>query len=303
MPNIEIIKGDINECIWSLEIEAIKRKIDKKDLTIPYTEIIKLNQKEKIGNILYVDFELGSEDKFTAKMTEKEYKKLYELFLKVGNNPQHKTLPIETENKSNFGTLMLVILGVIILIGISNNSGSVSNGGSISNRFGPVAACEYLNGIGMPSRGWKKDSMGNGYYCATNYYDTDVINDYTLSNNIAYYVEGESESQWTKAKIIANVNTPKHVEQTQKKLIEAIDTVMMKLTGQRLIIKSQHEFFRSVHAGEKVNPLLVAQSTEYAYYISTKVERWNNGKGGYEYRVSWTKKAKLASDEKNQNTQ
>lgn len=151
------------------------------------------------------------------------------------------------------------------------------------------AACDYLSSIGMPTREWKEDFQG--YFCASNYYETDIINDYTLSNNIAYYVEGKQSNDWDKIKIVANVNEPKQIVETKKKIVQAINTFTLKFAGST-IINNEKEFYTDAHSGVYQQPFKAADNEYNVFFMSFSVVDWNTDKGGYEYRFELVKKPK-----------
>ncbi|MCL9773574.1 hypothetical protein [Vibrio methylphosphonaticus] len=112
--NFTILKGEFEGTNWILDGTTLSSGFYKK-LDIPMSEVIRLKERDRIGKDLYIDFELGTTQAFTAKMSEKSYKKIYDKFLEVGNNPKHNKLPLE---KKSMGNVLFAVFGVLVVIGM-----------------------------------------------------------------------------------------------------------------------------------------------------------------------------------------
>lgn len=118
MATFTILSGDFSGTSWRLEDEILSSGFYNTQL-LPITEITEITKKEVIGKNLYVDFKLGDKYQFTAQMKEKDFKAIYEKFLKVGKNPKEKELPLTKKSTSN---VIFSILGVLFLLSIFSSS-------------------------------------------------------------------------------------------------------------------------------------------------------------------------------------
>lgn len=139
MAMITIVKGDFDGT-WILDKETMTKGIFKKQ-EIPITEVIRLTKEETIGKDLYIAFELGTTQTFTAIMKEKDYKKVYDKFLKVGNNPKHCELPIK---RNAVGNVIWSGVGMLILIAmLSGGNNKPSSSSSSSNDWSDIDPLVY----------------------------------------------------------------------------------------------------------------------------------------------------------------
>ena len=123
MATFTILSGDFSGTYWRLEDEILSGGFCKTQV-LPITEITEITKKEVIGKNLYIDFKLGEKYQFTAQMKEKDFKVIYEKFLKVGNNPKEKELPLI---KKSISTAIFSILGVLFLLFIFSSSSESFN--------------------------------------------------------------------------------------------------------------------------------------------------------------------------------
>jgi len=112
MKNIIIESGDIESGLWRIEGSCITTG-NYNVQEIPISDIVRINKKEVIGKKYYVEFELGTTQKFTATMKEKTYSAIYDIFVKVGNKPTNTKLPLRRKSKKN---AIWSTVGVIFLL-------------------------------------------------------------------------------------------------------------------------------------------------------------------------------------------
>lgn len=115
MAKFKIVKGNFKDTDWELKKSVLSSGYYNK-LEIPMTEVTDLTQKEKIGKEVYADFKLGTGQTFTAKMREKDYKEVYEIFISEGDNPQLSQLPIEKKSIKDIVWSVISLLFIIVLV-------------------------------------------------------------------------------------------------------------------------------------------------------------------------------------------
>jgi hypothetical protein len=140
MVKFTVVQGDFAGTDWELNGEILSSGFyNKKEIQI--SEVISLIQKAKIGKDVYVDFELGTTQTFTAKMREEDYKKVYDKFLSVGNNPQQIKLPMQ---KKSIRDVFWSAIGVFFIISLVSGGSDDTNGSSSnSNDWADVDAITY----------------------------------------------------------------------------------------------------------------------------------------------------------------
>lgn len=131
MHAIDIIKGDFKHTTWILKDAKLANGFYNVQ-EIPIQDITKVNRDEEIGKKIYVTCEVGPERTFTATMNTKAYDFLYQVFVKLGNNPTNKDLPTKRQSKSH---LVYGGLGAFFLYAMIGIGGESANTTSLSERY------------------------------------------------------------------------------------------------------------------------------------------------------------------------
>ncbi|WP_166372608.1 hypothetical protein [Psychromonas sp. SA13A] len=281
MKFINIIKGDFEQTKWMLEEDKlILGSYNVQE--IPIREIISIEKKEVIKKDYYVVFKLGSGQNFTAMMKEKNYNHLYKAFLSKGNNPTNINLPIKNKPKANkvWFCTGLAILAIFLFI---SRGASESDLGSIAR----LDACDYLAKNNLPTGDWK-EHYGE-YSCNSEYYDVDVSNNNSLSNNIAYYVQGTSPTIWDTLKIVGNVNTPKDRDEFNHQFNKTIKSFIDSFSGKPVNIFAKKDVIMMIDQGKIESPIKLGkveydENNSASIFLSGKKILWKNSSEGFEYQ-------------------
>ncbi len=157
----------------------------------------------------------------------------------------------------------LLVLFILTIFFPCTSSAEYSN----SN---PSEACAYLDSRGMTTRGYKNPD-GLGFFCSSPYKE---LAGSPLSNNIAYYAEGDQKTV-RKLKLILNVNSKKTSKGAHSELAASADTLVRQALKAPLPPKAKE----AILAG-KSGSWKIGKST-----LNLKREDWRTGKG-YELRFS-----------------
>lgn len=94
----------------------------------------------------------------------------------------------------------------------------------------PIIACQLLREIGLGGRGWRND-YDDVYGCSSPY--KELGSGYPLANNLAFYVEGKSQSV-LQLKLVLNINVRAQAESAHAELLKAADLLAKKTIGNGL---------------------------------------------------------------------
>ena len=94
----------------------------------------------------------------------------------------------------------------------------------------PMQACGFMNDHGLPTRAWR-DSLGiNEFACSSSYRE---LGSGLLSNNLAYYVEGDKLSVKS-LKLVLNVNNREQANSGLQILLSAAEALSQRVAGAKL---------------------------------------------------------------------
>lgn len=129
--------------------------------------------------------------------------------------------------------------------------------------FQPQSACSYLKNVnGLSTGGYKSDGMG-GYYCCSPYKMIDG------KSNIAYYVEGLSNSKANKVYLVLNVYNSSNKAKMHASLLSAARLLTKQATAQNLNSKIANSIINGKSASIK----------QGKYLFEVKRENWPTGLG------------------------
>lgn len=129
----------------------------------------------------------------------------------------------------------------------------------------PSAACNYLTGDGLATRGWK-NQYDNEFGCSSPY--KEIGTGMPLANNLAYYVEGSS-AEARLVKLVVNINNKTLAGSAYTELLQASQELSLKLSG----VKLPEEISSAIKNGKKASAK--AGNTE----IEVIRIDWPTGKG------------------------
>lgn len=176
MKIITIESGDFETGIWEIKGSVITTG-NYNIQEIPINDIVKINKKEVIRKKYYVEFELGTEQKFTATMKEKVYFEIYDMFVKVGNKPTNTKLPLHRKSKkSAIWNAICTFAGIIFLL-------SLFFGGD--------------KDVELSTK--NKTDLCKEYIGSLFHKPVSIINNYKNENGITYvrYIRSSDSSTWT----------------------------------------------------------------------------------------------------------
>lgn len=120
---LEVINGGIDKGDWEFDGLRITKGFYNIQ-EIPVADIVEVKKIEETKNKVYANFELGCLINFTASMPDKTYAKIYDSFVKNGDNPTNEKLPIIRKSKGNI--VSATIGGLILLAMFSGGERSSS---------------------------------------------------------------------------------------------------------------------------------------------------------------------------------
>lgn len=135
----------------------------------------------------------------------------------------------------------------------------------------PIEVCAYLKDSGLSTRGWK-NKYDNVFGCSSSY--KEIGSGFPLSNNLAYYVEGNSKAV-SEIKLVLNVNNRESAKSAQEELLKTAEVLNLKTSGQKLpqVLKD------AIKIGKNATAKVGSVSIEIVR------EDWSSGKG-YELKIS-----------------
>ncbi len=129
--------------------------------------------------------------------------------------------------------------------------------------FQPQNACNYLQDInGLATGGYKSDGMGE-YFCCSPYKMLDK------KSNLAYYVEGPSNTKANKVYLVLNVYSQSNKASVHSSLLAASKILTKKATNEALDPK----IASCILAGKS------ASFKQGKYTIEVKKQVWSTGLG------------------------
>lgn len=132
----------------------------------------------------------------------------------------------------------------------------------------PSIACNILNTQGLRTGTWKVYDGGesNEFGCNSDY--KEIGTGFPLANNLAYYVDGVSDSV-TAVKLVLNVNNTDEEKTAKSELLKASEKLARKITNQKLPSSINTAILKGINADIKLakTTIVVARSD------------WPTGKG------------------------
>ncbi len=151
---------------------------------------------------------------------------------------------------------MRIIITALIIF----SSFTINNAYAKLKITAPSEICACMKNFGLMTRGWK-NSYENVFGCSSPYKEFD-------SNNLAFYVEGDSMAV-RQVKLVLNVNNRQSEKQAQEELIKAAEALSVKITGEKLSPLLRD----AIKIGKKTTAKLGSASIEVIR------EDWPTGKG------------------------
>jgi len=112
----------------------------------------------------------------------------------------------------------------------------------------PSKACELLEEVGLPTRGWKNE-YDQEYGCSSDY--KQLGSGFPLANNLAYYVEGNSSSVM-QVYLMLNVNDGTSASSAHQELLKAAEVLSIKETGKQLSQKLINAINKDSNESQKI---------------------------------------------------
>lgn len=134
----------------------------------------------------------------------------------------------------------------------------------------PALVCSLLNNAGFATGGWRR-FYENEFTCNSDY--KEIGSGIPLANNLAYYVDGNSNSV-TQAKLVLNVNNKSQATSAHSALLNLSESLSIKITGAKL-----PQAIQNAITGGKPMKTKVGQTA-----VEIKRNNWPTGKG-YELHV------------------
>lgn len=127
----------------------------------------------------------------------------------------------------------------------------------------PPVECNLLNGIELPTRGWA-NQYDDEYGCSSDYLK--IGSGSPLSNNIAYYVEGDSSSA-NSAKLVMNINNKEYESKAEIAFIKAAQELSKKLFNTEI----PNDILNAIKDGENVSIIVKNKKLETK---KNKLDKW-----------------------------
>lgn len=130
--------------------------------------------------------------------------------------------------------------------------------------------CDYLRDSSLPTRGWV-NQYDDEYGCSSDYLK--IGSDSPLSNNIAYYVEGDSNSA-NSAKLVMNINNNEYESKAETAFIKSAQELSKKIINDNI----PNDILKAIKGGENLS--IIIKNTK----VETKTINWISG-NGYEKHI------------------
>lgn len=134
----------------------------------------------------------------------------------------------------------------------------------------PDQVCKLASEIGLKTGGWK-NHYDQEFGCSSPYKDIGFASH--LSNNLAFYAEGNSSSV-NLVKLVLNINLPSDTSSANRELQKAVTVLIPKLTGD----KASPSLLKAIRQ-EKSTSMKIGLSK-----VEIVKDSWPTGKG-YEIKV------------------
>ena len=144
-----------------------------------------------------------------------------------------QTIPAKSQiKKDDAPSPFMIVIGIFILIAAiatcsNDNSSSSYHEKSI---FSVSKACTLFN---TEMTAWKSSNNDDIYRCISNYLDVSPEENNKMANNVAYYVEGGSDTV-KEVKIVLNVNNTRYKTQSSNEFLKMVDTLYSQLNNKAL---------------------------------------------------------------------
>jgi hypothetical protein len=134
---------------------------------------------------------------------------------------------------------LALTMGVTVILSSCSNSGTKNQNELSSQENKMTAKIEVFNDIGLTRQTlsqngigelgtWKSDGMG-GYFSITSYHEFGT-NTTGMKNNLAYYLESESEDFVDRVKLVLNINNKNEKKQAIAKFKSLMDETFQDLS-------------------------------------------------------------------------